>query len=349
MKSALLVTESSIYTDSSGKLIFRGGGEAYFHQLAKSLQEKKIKPTIFAIQEFKDQKSEEIIDGIEYIRYPVHSRTSLKLLKYLNAAIKRSEKYDYVYLNQFTPHLISPWIKKSQKIVVIHDVYQKSNFSWVKEYGIVVGPIGNLVEKSQLFFDKKHLDSIIVNSEATKRKLISKFGSQYSEKIEIRPYSINPDEYCSREKENFILFIGRFVEYKHPEHVLYALKEIKKEFPDFKAVFITPRIEKPTLKLFKTHQKKLGLSDKDIIIKENCDDNEKKELLAKAKLLIHPSYIEGQGIVILEALASHTPVVAYDLDVYKRQSFSKQNFQSVTKGDIEKMSEKAKNLIRITN
>jgi len=42
-----------------------------------------------------------------------------------------------------------------------------------------------------------------------------------------------------------------------------------------------------------------------------------KNLFAKAKIFVQPSYVEGQGIVVLEALASKAPVVAYDLPAYK--------------------------------
>ena len=45
-------------------------------------------------------------------------------------------------------------------------------------------------------------------------------------------------------------------------------------------------------------------------------DEEKFRLMKKSKVFIFPSYKEGWGIVIAEAMAYSLPVVAYDLPVY---------------------------------
>ena len=84
----------------------------YIHNLAKSLVKIGISATVLAIREFKDQAEEEKIAGVIYKRMPIQSKSSFKLFGYLKRAIKLSKEYDFIVVNQFTPHLILPWVKK---------------------------------------------------------------------------------------------------------------------------------------------------------------------------------------------------------------------------------------------
>jgi glycosyltransferase involved in cell wall biosynthesis len=348
VKRALLVSESSVYLDDNGKLISRGGGETCFHNIAKGLLRIGIQPVVFAIREFVGQKEEEMIDGVLYKRVAVFSRTSPKILKYLRAALKESKGYDYVFMNQFTPHLILPLLGRGfdqKKIVVVHDVYQgEGKDFWAQQYGVLTGMIGNFVEKLQLRFDRKHADKIMTVSEGGRAKL-SEFldgaGAKASaEKIFVNPFPIDARDYISdAEKEDFMLFVGRFVEYKHPEHVLYALKKVRERWPGFKAVFVVARVNKLALEKFRVVQNELGLSDEDVVLREGCSMEEVKDLLGRAKVLVQPSYVEGQGIIILEALASKAPVVAYDLEAYKGMLIGGVNCELVAKGDVERFAD----------
>lgn len=334
MKSALLLSESSVYMLDKSKRVAKGGGEVFFHNLAKALRKLNYKVTILAIQEFPGQKQKEVIDKINYKRVDVRSRSSLKILKYLKHAVKESKSHDIVFFNQFTPHLVLPFIK-ARKIAVIHDLYQKEGISfWIKQYGFIRGTFGNLVEKLQLQLDKKYADKILTVSDSSQQKIVDLLGDRVSGKIIQTPTIINLKDYIRTEKkEDFLLFVGRFVAYKHPATVLFVLKKIKEHHPSFKAVFIAPRIEKTSLENFNKAIKKLKIDPKDVYLKFDLPDSELKELFTKAKILLQPSSMEGQGIVTLEALASGTPVVAYDLPAYKDFLFSGKNCILVNIGD----------------
>ncbi|MBD3360220.1 glycosyltransferase [Candidatus Peregrinibacteria bacterium] len=347
MKKALLISESSVYRDKSGKITARGGGEVCFHNIAKSLIKIGIVPTVFAIREFEGQVEEEKIEGVLYKRVKVHSRSSFKIVSYLRKAVKQSKDYDYVFVNQFSPHLVLPWLK-GKKVGVIHDVYRLSGKKfWYKQYGFLRGLMGNFIERLQLRFDRRYTDKIMTVSDFSEDKILSVMGDRVVRKIVKNPYPIHIDEYNSKmKKENFLLFVGRFVDYKHPEHVLHVLREIKPLFPDFKAVFVAARVENPCLKRFQKVRKELGLNEEDIILKRNCDSEEVKDLFSRAKVFIQPSYMEGQGIVILESLASGTPVLAYDLPAYSGMIRKNKNSVLAEKGKIGKLS---KGLIEILN
>ncbi len=225
MKKALLISESTVYIGDKGKIMARGGGEVYVHNLAKLLLKLDIQPVVFGIREFKEQISEENIDGVLYKRSSVYSRMSFSLFKYLKEALKEAKKYDFVFVNQFVPHLVLPFIGhggRVKRVAIIHDVYREGGLKfWIKQYGFFTGIIAWIVEKFQLFFDRKYSDVIMTVSEGSKRKIISAIGNKIAEKVVISPSIVyRRDDLANVGKENLILFVGRFVDYKHPEHAL---------------------------------------------------------------------------------------------------------------------------------
>ncbi|MDD3861711.1 MAG: glycosyltransferase family 4 protein, partial [Candidatus Gracilibacteria bacterium] len=322
MKKAILISESTVYKGKDGKIISRGGGEVYMHNLAKFLLKLGVGVTVFGIKEFDDQVAQEVIEGVVYERCGVFSRKSFGLFGYLRRAVKKAKEYDFVFVNQFVPHLVLPFVKGKKKVAIIHDVYKNEGIGfWISQYGFFVGIIGFLVERVQLFFDGKYSDVIMTVSEGSKKKIIRAIGEKAYKKVVICPSVIRENsgnsEIANFEKENMLLFVGRFVDYKHPEHVLSVLKKIREIFPDFRAVFVVPRVEEKTIAFFEDERRRIGIANDWFLIKRCGGDDEVAELMIKAKLLVQPSFIEGQGIVILEALMAGTPVIAYDLEAYE--------------------------------
>lgn len=347
MKKVLLVSESTVYKDPKGNFTARGGGEVCIHNLAKAFLNIGYLPTVFGIREFKGQSSEEEIDKVKYERFPIFSRSSLKIISYLKSVLKKAPHYDLLVLNQFSPHVILPWLK-TKNIALIHDTYKPYGLKfWIKQYGFLKGIGGAVIENFQLKFDRKYAHKIMTVSDHSKKKLISLFGEEFSKKIFKNPFPISISEfYKNKPKEDFILFVGRFVDYKHPEHVLYVLKKIKEFFPKFKAVFIVSRNEKKTMKKFMATAKKLYLDQLDFKLIFDATHEEVKNLFTSAKLLIQPSFVEGQGIVVLEALAAKTPVIAYDLPAYDGMLINNFNSLLVKKGDMVELSDAAVKALR---
>lgn len=333
-KKALLISESSVYLDNKGSFIARGGGAACFHNIGKSLVDLGFDVDCYGIREFDEQRESDFIDGVRYERRMVSSRSSLKLIRYLIRAWLKSRDYDYVVVNQFLPHLLLPFIRNKLKIAVVHDVYKDKKGFWRRQFGFFTGMVGWVTEFLQLRFDKWFADKIMTVSEASASKIVGAVGKRVRKKIFINPYPIDPNEYYGDlEKEDFMLFVGRFVSYKHPEHVLYVIKQVRNLYPDFKAVFVVSRNFVETRRKFEAEMKSLGLSGDAVECVEFCPARKLKQLFGKAKVFVQPSYMEGQGIVVLEALASGTPVVAYDLPAYNGMLREGENCELVERGD----------------
>ena len=71
------------------------------------------------------------------------------------------------------------------------------------------------------------------------------------------------------------------------------------------------------------------------MIKQDCNNEEVVELMARAKILVHPSSIEGQGIIMLEALSLGTPIVAYNLPAYEGMLLNGRNCKLARKEDVK--------------
>ncbi len=103
----------------------------------------------------------------------------------------------------------------------------------------------------------------------------------------------------SEEKEDYFLFLGRLTYDKGITHFLEAATKLPNE--KFKVAGLGPMAN-----VVKKYQSKYS----NIEYLGYVTEEEKIELLKKAKLLILPSRAETFGIVYVEAMASGTPVIA---------------------------------------
>jgi len=340
-REVLLISEASVYTDHKGDFIARGGGAASFHNMALSLVKNGFKPTVFALREFADQQEFETIEGVDYVRAVKSGRMSFRLIRYLYLAKKFAKNYEIVFLNQFLPHFLTLFLRKKFTISVIHDVYLKSYTGfWIKQYGVLKGIFGGITERMELFFDKHFAKKIVTVSPASLDKIINIMGENVREKIFLLPNPIDLSGYISdAKKEDILLFVGRFVNYKNPKHLLYVLKEIQKKYKNFKAMFVVTRDFPKVMRDFEKYRKELGILKSHVILKNFCSPEDLRMYYAKAKILVHPSFVEGQGIVVLEALASNTPVVAYNLPAYNGMLVEGENSELADQGNMDQMVE----------
>lgn len=118
---------------------------------------------------------------------------------------------------------------------------------------------------------------------------------------EVRPYE---------QKDITLAFCGRMVTQKGVDDFVHVCRTMQGRMKHFQAVMIGGG---PELERLKGIVEREQLS---ITIAGYVDDKAKFDLLSRAKLFVFPSAEEGWGIVIAEALAVGTPVVAYELPVY---------------------------------
>ena len=107
-------------------------------------------------------------------------------------------------------------------------------------------------------------------------------------------------------KENQVLYVGRLTRYKRVDVLMEAFARIAGGLPGYKLKIVGRGYERENLEALAA---RLGISGKTIF----CEGLSEKDLhseYARSRVFVLPSEQEGFGIVLVEAMAAGTPVIA---------------------------------------
>ncbi len=139
-----------------------------------------------------------------------------------------------------------------------------------------------------------------------------------------------------KSEKPMILYLGRLKAYKSIDILIRAFEVICKNDPDVSLVIAGSGEEEKKLKKL---VKALDLDGERVKFAGKVSEKEKVDLLQKAWVLVNPSFMEGWGIVAIEAGACGTPVVASDVPGLRD---SVKNFETgylACYGDIKSFSD----------
>jgi glycosyltransferase involved in cell wall biosynthesis len=132
-------------------------------------------------------------------------------------------------------------------------------------------------------------------------------------------------------EEPTAIWIGRFVKYKNPDHVVKAFSIVQKKIPNAKLIMVgSGPLYRQTMRLAKELNVNVEFVGR-IPLKEK---GPKVSLLQKAWICIYTSEIEGFGIAALEAAACGTPCVGYSVGGLREAIIHGRTGYLVPKGDI---------------
>lgn len=130
--------------------------------------------------------------------------------------------------------------------------------------------------------------------------------------IFVLPVSIR-DEWLSLPARNVseptIVWLGKLRRYKCPDHLVRAMPEMLRAVPQARLVLAIRRDDVRYERQLRDLVNQLELADH-VEFRIDISEDEKRELLRSASVLVVPSAVEGFGIVVLEANACGVPVVA---------------------------------------
>lgn len=130
-----------------------------------------------------------------------------------------------------------------------------------------------------------------------------------AEQIRVIPNGVDTQAFIpavDQSRDETILFVGSFIERKGVGYLLTAMQEVFRLFPTYRLVLVG---EGPQYMMLKRLADTLGIAQRVVFVGFQSQDQVRAQM-QRAKLLVLPSLEEGQGVVLLEALACGTPVVA---------------------------------------
>jgi len=309
----------------------RGGGEVMFYQLANQLGKRGHKVFIIKHKILGSDKSEDYLNlSSNVIIYEVNPtvihkgglpagifQNVLYVLNSIKTGLKiiKSNRVDVIHCNTYSP-VFAGWLLSKLTgvplLVTVHDVALLHGYNfwekWMRQFGRlswIKALIGYLSELLTIKLSR----NIHTVSKTSKNDILS-FNSKSN--IVIISNSLDFEHYKfdgNITYEDFILFIGRLVYYKHLEVVIEALKLLKNRC-DVRLVVLG---DGPMRSEWEGLVDRLNLKDR-VEFKGYVSHKEKLHYLSKCRALLLPSIFEGFGIVVLEAWAFRKPVIVVDVE-----------------------------------
>lgn len=226
---------------------------------------------------------------------------------YLSNEIKKFDLDIFHGLSHELPFFVDQL--KCKKVVTIHDLIYK-------RFPNFFSPIDRKIYDLKYAYSCKKSDLIIAICEQTRRDLIDLMGIQ-PKKIEVAYQSCNPiftKQLSTEEKnifrkkynlpENYILFVGALEPNKNALNLVKAFANIRSKGLSLVVVGKGKSYKEQILREINS----LGIKE-NVIFYDFVSTQDLPGMYQMAKVFVFPSFFEGFGIPIIEALFSKTPVV----------------------------------------
>lgn len=263
----------------------------------------------------------EIIDGVRVSRVGPHHPYSNdnQILTRLGFALAASRQgrslgpFHVVDGQNFIAYLPAHAIARrcrARAVATYHEVWRGD---WLENKGWLVGSLGELWERLVL---TRRWDHFVAVSRFTRRCLIANRVPE--RKISVIHNGVDFDlihtSGCRSRNSNTICMVSRLVDGKRPELLLEALDRVRKLQPDLMATFRVKICgDGPLMGRCQDLSRRLGLADRVQFLGRMASLQDVYRLMKESALLVHPSKVEGFGIVVAEAAACGTPALVADI------------------------------------
>lgn len=181
-----------------------------------------------------------------------------------------------------------------------HEVWHLHNF---KQYNFAFSSAAFVAEPIMA----RLADRFIAVSETTKQRLVDLLGAA-EHKVEVIPNGVDTKafEKADGDKKRFrIIYAGRLENHKRVDLLLLAFKELKKTLPECELCILGDGSQRTSLVNLSSRLGLRGVHFLGVVPRLDLIS-----WIKSSAILVLPSVLEGQGIVLLEAMAAGTPPVA---------------------------------------
>lgn len=316
---------------------FAGGAEIYVHEISKSWVSQGHQITLFCGNDGQQKKFENI-DGINIVRrggfYLVY------VWAFLYYIFRFRGKYDIVIDCENGVPFFTPLYVKEPIYALMHHVHQDVFFfSLLKPFAM----LASFLEKDVMPFIYRNIKFITV-SQSSKLEMLQLGIGQAG--IDVVNPGINPKEFeniISKKTEHpSVLFLGRLKAYKSVNILIKAFKVVLEKCPQAKLIIAGSGDEEENLKKLSEELK----INQYVQFLGKVTDMKKISLLQSSWMLVNTSMMEGWGIVVIEANACGTPVIASDVPGLRDSVSNGKGGYLLPYGNVEIFAEK---IIEIIN
>lgn len=286
------------------------GGDSYLWELAKGASNVGNKVT-FVCSAFKGSKREEVLNGVEVVRFAGNQRLPFSIF---NAYMRRWKgSFDLIVEEAIggerPPFLMTTYVKEP-----LTAVWHQRHYRIFR--GQYPFPLWVPLALLEVFLARVYGNRTILTPSMGAKVQLMRLGFR-SEKVKVVFDGVG--EVFDRaskdgERDDTIVCLGKLRRYKRFDHSLLALKLVQSRVGKPIRLIIAGRvseIDRGYVESLRQLAERLGLSDS-VEFKFNISEREKLTLLEKARLLVQPSPVEGFSVVVLEANRCGTPVVVSD-------------------------------------
>ena len=230
---------------------------------------------------------------------PIYSPREQVIGSWLNLKNKSNDVFYY-------PHYNLPYLVHKNSIVTIHDFIQ---FKFPEYFGENKVRIARFILNNSV----KKAKRIVVDSNSTRKDFYGYFP-KYKREVEVIYNGISKKfrnledgkkkVFLRANKLNrYILFIGNDKPHKNISGLIDSFLNVKKEYSDLKLVIISKGFDLDKLYIDNSLKEDIiiinSVSEEELILYYNC-----------ACMLVLPSFYEGFGLPVIEAMACGCPVIA---------------------------------------
>ena len=280
------------------------GGDLCTTDYARLLARQGHDVTLIAAR-YAGSEREEVIDAVRVVR-----PAGLFFLAIWAAVfyLRRKTQFDVVYEEGMASVRVPFMAPLYVRVPLISMWYQLNAPIFSEQYSRPVAFALTICERLLLLLHKS--SRLVTLSEERRVELVAQGVPE--ERIGILPplmLDSRPRDTSEFEREQQVVWLGKIRRYKCPHHAIEALAKVVETVPNAKLVIAGRRDDEAyELELMRLAIR-LGIGDR-VEINLNISDEEKWTLLSRSRALVVTTPVEGFGIVIVEANACGTPVVA---------------------------------------